>query len=99
MNLYEKEFNGSLHRSKTTTFVVSRWYIPGGCEYDHAKNVHIFFDTQEDAERYALEYRMPPEMAEAYPIARYDYILASVSSNYRQYKKRFHADFYKDAWS
>ena len=65
MNLYEKERNGSQKRTATTKFVVSRWYIPGGYMYDSARNIDIFFDNEEDANAYAKEYEMPPEMAPA----------------------------------
>lgn len=93
MNLYEKERNGSQKRTATTKFVVSRWYIPGGYMYDSARNIDIFFDNEEDANAYAKEYEMPPEMASILPIASYDNIIARVCKNYRDYKKRFYLDF------
>jgi hypothetical protein len=93
MNLYIAEHEGTLYRKTTTKFVVSRWYIPGGCEYDLAKNVHVFFDTEESAKAYAKEYEMPPEMADAYPIGRYEDIIANCSRGYGEYKRRHKADF------
>lgn len=93
MNLYEKEHNGSQRRTGNTKFVVSRWYIPGGCEYDKAISVHIFFDTEDDAQAYAKSYSYPPEMADAYPVGRYEDILANCSRGYAEYKKRRLADF------
>jgi len=93
MNLYEKENNGTLYRTATTKFIVSRWYIPGGCEYDLARGVYVFFDLEEDANAYAKEYEMPPEMAEAYSIAKHETIIASGARSYREYKKRHLADF------
>lgn len=93
MNLYEKECNGSQYRTDTTKFVVSRWYIPGGYQYDSARNIDIFFDTEEDATKYAKEYEMPPEMSSLWPIDKHDDLTARVSKNYREYKKRFWRDF------
>lgn len=93
MNLYAEENNGTLYRTAQTKFVVSRWYIPGGCEYDKAKSVHLFFDKEEDAQAYAKKYAYPPEMADHYPIGRYEDIIANCSRGYGEYKKRHHADF------
>lgn len=93
MNLYEKECNGSQRRTATTKFVVSRWYIPGGYMYDQARNIDLFFDNEEDANKYAKEYEMPPEMASVFPIAVHDDIIAKTCRNYRDYKKRFYSDF------
>lgn len=99
MNLYEKERNGTQYRTPQSKFVVSRWYIPGGCEYDQAKALHIFFDTEEDAQAYATEFQYPPEMADYYPISKYETIIANCCRGYREYKKRHHADFRKGVTS
>jgi hypothetical protein len=96
MNLYTTEHEGTLYRKPTSKFVVSRWYIPGGYDYTNARSVHIFFDTEENAKAYAKEYEMPPEMADAYPIGRYEDIIANCSRGYGEYKRRHKNDFKED---
>lgn len=69
MNLYCEELGGTRKRQPTSRFVVSRWYVPGGCEYDKAVLVNIFFDTEANANKYAQQYEMPPEIATLVTIA------------------------------
>lgn len=97
MNLYAKEHNGSTTRTAGSKFVVHRWYIPGGYQYDLARPIDVFFDEEKDAQAYAKEYEMPPEMSGMLTIAQHDYILAKCSKNYRDYKKRYYEDFGLDA--
>ena len=63
MNLYCEELGGTRKRKPTSQFVVSRWYVPYGCEYDKAVSVDVFFDDESNAKKYALQFEMPPEMS------------------------------------
>lgn len=93
MNLYYEEHNGSTYRTTSTQFVVNRWYVPGGYMYDQARPVDIFFDKEDDANAYAKEWEMPPEMAGVITIAFYDNVTLSCCKSYKDYKKRFWSDF------
>lgn len=87
------ESKGSSHRTENSKFVVSRWHIPGGCGYHAARVIVRFFDNEEDAKAYEAAWKYPPEMADMYPIAMHDDIIAQASKNYADYKKRFYRDF------
>lgn len=87
----EKE---NIYRSKNSKWVVDRWHVPGGCEYDLATNMTFFFDEKEKAEAYAKHWEMPPEMARVYPISIHDQAMTNIARGYAHYKKRFWSDFH-----
>jgi len=84
---------GKLNRTKDTKYVVSRWYIPGGYEYDKALVLNVFFEDQGLAHEYQRQWEYPPEMADLMDIGRYDHFLAQSAKSYLEYKRRFEADF------
>jgi hypothetical protein len=61
-------------RTPTSAFVVSMWYIPGGCDYQNATTVTGFFEAEEedDARQMAVRNANTPEMAILNTIEQHD---------------------------
>lgn len=51
------QFLAASPRTPTSAFVVSMWYIPGGCDYANAKQVIGFFEPSEENEARQMEGR------------------------------------------
>lgn len=53
----------TLDRESDSVASVSFWYIPGGCEYDRAEVVEVYFNDMHKAKVFADQNDVPPEMA------------------------------------
>ena len=69
LNMWSLE--GDLEQKYTSTHVVSLWYIPKGVEYDNAKVVHVFFDSENTATIFAKKWSTFPQFAEVFTIEDY----------------------------
>lgn len=56
-------YGGTYQRKPDSVAAVSFWHIPGGCNYDQAHAVKVYFSTHEAANEFAQRNSNPPEMA------------------------------------
>lgn len=78
MSLLFCEQGASRERQPDSTHVVNMWHIPNGSDYHDAQVVHAFFSSEEQAQKAAKNFEMPPEMAHCMTIEQYDEIRAKV---------------------
>lgn len=68
-------------RTPASKWIVNYWHIPGGCDYDNARIILAYFDTEGEADEFAKDKRYPPEMAYVYTVKSHDALL-------QKYKER-----------
>lgn len=63
-------YGGSYDKKETSTWSVSLWHIPGGCDYVNAEARVFYFDDEKSARAFEFENEMPRAMAFASPIKK-----------------------------
>lgn len=76
MNLQARELGYSV-RTPSSTFIVTLWNVPFE-DVSKAQVIHGYFDTKDQAEKFARPFVNAPEMASVHPVEEYDKTLAQV---------------------